>query len=678
MHNRQLQSHIDRSTPAPDAHDDQSPSRRRLEKLEKANSRLHDMLDDSAKQVSALQSTIRSGELSLRDVETRSHHEILDTLNSQEQSRRALLDSHKDAVAELATLKASLDKARRDRAKAEVELRDTKSDLGDMTVAREQEAQSRSQLLHQYTDLQIRLDAEASKLADVTSSLDMYKKRADEYFGKLEQAEIAVLKASRAEQFAKSQAQEADDACAHIMAERHKLDAALDDLQRHNQRLDERVEDLSTDLDAATQAKKRLQHELEDYRSQRAMDIEDKESSMEQTRKKYQAEFATLASELDLARHEKLYKQAEIARLREELDDLRSKWDDEVLNSSTWSKEKARLEATLADVAQSRLEAVNAHNEAQDKVVSLLSQVRSLRTSLDDVTSDRDLLQREKRGLEARLSEAKAGLDDLANKGESPLLRDAATMDKELLELRSTLAHQQDVAAAAVERMRRAEALSVEMQKDIAAERDAGTELQKQKALLEKSLNEAQLKLVDLETKGYSSASQDIKFLHKRIHELEGQLESKESEHAKSQRSTRNVDRVVKDLQGQIERKEKQNGQLSDDVGRMRDKVDKLLKTIDELQASESSNQLSARRAERELREEKEKSQRLERELRGWKGFQTAAASPVTGPAAVGSLRARGSDRWNPDAAAAAAAAVHVPRRKSSIGRTPSLTKGFL
>jgi myosin protein heavy chain len=272
-------------------------------------------------------------------------------------------------------------------------------------------------------------------------------------------------------------------------------------------------------LAAATQAKKRLQHELEDYRNQRAMEIEDKESSMEQTRKKYQAEFATLTNELDLAREERLFKQAEIARLREELDELRSKWDDEVLNSSTWSKEKARLESTLADVASSRDEAVNAHNEAQGKVVTLLSQVRTLRSSVDEITAERDHLLREKRNVEARLEEAKSGLEDLV-KGDSPSLRNAANMDKEILELRSHLAQQEDIAAAAVEKMRRAEALVTEVQKDVMVERENSIQLQQQKASLEKVLNEAQLKLVDLETKGYSSASQDVKFLHKRIQEV--------------------------------------------------------------------------------------------------------------------------------------------------------------
>jgi len=519
MQNRHLQSQLERSTPTPDYPDGESPSFRRVQKLEKVNSRLHELLDDSAKKVSALEKALRTGELSIRDIQTKSHEEILDLLNRQEESRRTLLHSHKDAVAELSDMKDHFEKMRHDRAKIEVDLRDARSDLQEMTIAREQEAASRNQLLQEFADIQIRLDAESSKLADVTASLNMYKSRADEYFSKLEQAEIAVLKANRAEQFARSQAKEAEEHYAEMASERKRLDATIEDLQQQNQRLEEKLEDMSTDLAAAMQAKKRLQHELEDYRSQRANDIEDKESSMEQMRKKYQAEFATLTKELDLTREEKLFKQAEITRLREELDELRSKWDDEVLNSSTWSKEKSRLETTLADVVASRDEAVNAHNDAQSKIVSLLSQVRALRSSVDEAVSERDSLLREKRSIEARLEEAKAGLEELAN-SESPSLRNAANSDREILELKAGLAQQEDIAAAAVEKMRRAEALVAEIQRDIVAEREGSVELQKQKAALEKSLSEIQIRVIDLETKGYSTASHDIKFLHKRIHEV--------------------------------------------------------------------------------------------------------------------------------------------------------------
>jgi myosin protein heavy chain len=195
--------------------------------------------------------------------------------------------------------------------------------------------------------------------------------------------------------------------------------------------------------------------------------------------------------------------------------------------------------------------------------------------------------------------------------------------------------------------------------------------------------------------------------------QLESQLEAQETAHSQSQRSVRNVDRTVKDLQSQIERRDKQNTHLQEDVDRLRDKCDKLLKTIDELQGEESSRELTARRAERELREEREKTLRLEREVEGLKGMrETRGGTPgpsgsvlgsVMGSimgrpgsragsgAGTGSVRRNGTWRTalgmgagasegGVAAGGEAGAFVDVPRRKSSIGkgRTPSLTKGFL
>ncbi|KAK2748895.1 hypothetical protein FQN57_007178 [Myotisia sp. PD_48] len=621
MHNRHLQGQVDRSTPVRDMWQDESPSVRRMQLLERENGRLHEKLDDSAKKVSALEKVVRSGELTLHDVQAKSHEELYDLLNSQEQSRRSLLQVHKSALSELTDAKTQFEKMKRSTSQLEIEVRDARSELKEFEILRDQEAANRNQLLQDFSDLQIRLDAETSKAADLSSSLSLYKSRADEYFNKLEQAEIAVLKASRAEQFAKSRAHEADETCAAIMAERTEMDNVIEDLQRQTQSYEERIEDLSADLDAALQARRRLQNELEDYRSQRAIDIEDKEASMEQTRKKYQMEFSTLTSEIEVERENVLHIREENTRLRDELEELRSKWDDEVLNSSTWAKEKSRMEMTLQDVSSSRDDAAKAHSEAQSKVVSLLSQVRTLRSSVDEVSAERDLLLKEKRTLETRLTEAGDRLEDLA-KGESPSMRNAAGMDRELLELKSQLAQQEDVSSAAVGKMRRAEALATEIQKEIVAERESSAQLFKEKAALEKQLKEAQLRCVDLETKGYSSASQDVRFLHKRIQELETQLDNHESKRNAEQKSVRNVDRTVKDLQSQIERRDKTNNQLTDDIAKSRDKIERLLKTIDELQTSDSNNQLQARRADRELREEREKSLRLERELEGWKALR--------------------------------------------------------
>lgn len=145
-----------------------------------------------------------------------------------------------------------------------------------------------------------------------------------------------------------------------------------------------------------------------------------------------------------------------------------------------------------------------------------------------------------------------------------------------------------------------------------------------------------------------------------------------EKERSQSQRTVRNVDRTVKDLQQQIERRDKINAQLQEDITRSRDKVEKLLKTIDELQSSDSTNQLSARRAERELREEREKALRLERELEGWKALRVEK----------GANSIRRSGQWRNGTPMGGelgdGPSIEIPKRKSSIGRQASMSKGFL
>ena len=132
--------------------------------------------------------------------------------------------------------------------------------------------------------------------------------------------------------------------------------------------------------------------------------------------------------------------------------------------------------------------------------------------------------------------------------------------------------------------------------------------------------------------------------------QLEHQLEVQEKTHSASLRSVRNVDRTVRDLESQLARRDKLASQLTDDIAKGRDKIERLLQTVDELQAEEAKSQLSARRAERDLREEREKALRLERELEGWKGLrmERGAGGKGGGSEWGGSMRghhaARGSE----------------------------------
>ena len=110
-------------------------------------------------------------------------------------------------------------------------------------------------------------------------------------------------------------------------------------------------------------------------------------------------------------------------------------------------------------------------------------------------------------------------------------------------------------------------------------------------------------------------------------------------------------------------------------MARFQEKVTKLLQTIDELQASESTSQLSARRADRELREEREKCLRLERELEGWKSLRMEKGSSM---GSIGRTGTSGTWRSSLGVTCEDESEIEVPKRKSSISRVPSMTKGFL
>ncbi len=115
--------------------------------------------------------------------------------------------------------------------------------------------------------------------------------------------------------------------------------------------------------------------------------------------------------------------------------------------------------------------------------------------------------------------------------------------------------------------------------------------------------------------------------------------------------------------------------------------------TIDELQSSESNNQLAAKRAERELRAEQERAAQLEREIESWKAMQTSlnksatmrssgwrsSPAPQALPPASSSngLPPAYSAEWSNESSATGAG-IDIPQRKSSLSRSMSLTKGFL
>ncbi|BFZ61595.1 class II myosin [Saitoella coloradoensis] len=586
-----------------------------IRRLELENARLHEILDESAK--SSASEDKDSSVLNVRDLHNKSMEELQETFTALAKSREAFAAAQRKTAAELKRAHDEVRALQAARDGLQTSLANVRSE---QTEVSQHDAVDRQAVLRELNELALRLENEESRNSELSADLDRHKKRADDFFGRLEEADSTVRKAIKSEAFAKEQWHNAEEALNTVQAERKLAEDATVDLQKQVRELEARIEDGAAESFDVQLVRQRLEQEIEDHRRVHTQELEDRDRQGEQTKKKYQRELSTLAGELESERNRIVALRAENRELRTHADEIQSKWDEDVINRNSWTHEKTRVETKVAELTKSLEDTAAAHREAQGNVINLLSEIRNLRSTLDEAESERFELQKEKRNLEHRLHDATTRLDSLAEGNSSA--RDAALRDKELIELRASISEQKDMASTAVDRMRKAEALAAQAFKDKESEREANVQLHKDLASLDKIVKELQLRLVDYETRPSTSGSGDARSLQSRVQELEKQLQEHEkyrNEHAKT---VRNTDRTVRDLQFQLSRSDKGKSQLESELSQQEKRIQNLTNDIQDLHTSENNAQLRAARAEREAREQHERCLRLERELERYKSRQ--------------------------------------------------------
>ena len=170
-----------------------------------------------------------------------------------------------------------------------------------------------------------------------------------------------------------------------------------------------------------------------------------------------------------------------MSRLREEkrklssqVDELQLRYDDEVFNGGAWRKEKDRLETKIADLNKAYESATGAQAEQQAQIVALHSQVRELRSVLNDAEADRTLLQKARRSLQAELDTIK---QDGVDSGTSGTELQKVILQRQDLE--RSLEEQRDRAKMAADRMKKAESFASECQMELGKIRVENSELDK-------------------------------------------------------------------------------------------------------------------------------------------------------------------------------------------------------
>ncbi|KAG5354398.1 Myosin type-2 heavy chain 1 [Yarrowia sp. C11] len=436
-------------------------------------------------------------------------------------------------------------------------------------------------------DMNFQLEAERSRNRDLQEDLQLYRQRAEEYYGKIESAEIAILKSSRAEEFAKQRCEEAESERSQLLAERQQAETALIELQAEVRGLENQLEDKEMEMATLRRSHKRLETE-------QGRGIEGSKSELAELTKTLAAETKNVST----LRHENMM-------LQQASDAMKRQRELERSEVKQWRDDHDRLAAQMHDLQQQAQADEKANSEAQKRVASLLSQVQNLRTTMDEITTDRDQLLKDKRALETRVSTMAVDLEGLLKShDEAPLSRSASQVSP--TQLRSAEKSAAD-ALATLERERKV------------------MQLQKQES--EKQAKELNLKVLDLESRLMTSGGGDTETLRKRVTQLEKELEEQQSEMLADLKSSRGGDRQARELRDQLDQRDQLVKRLQEESAKSEAKVSRLVAAVEKAQGSESQYQVVARRAERESRELREKSLRLEKDLENWKSRLEAYVS---------------------------------------------------
>jgi myosin protein heavy chain len=255
-----------------------------------------------------------------------------------EESRRALLALQRLSAAEI----SNLEKHWRN---MQSEVEDLRLRLEAEVAEKNDESSGRRKLAIELKDLQIKLDTEIAKTSDLTDSVALYKTKARTTLSKLEQVEIARIKAEKSEIDSKIQLKEVESSLADAISEKKQAEDRLAALEEQVRELTEKAGEAAQEISDLAIANKNLTDGMEQLSIRQKNEIEERETDTESIRTKYGKENKALLAELEMEKRSGVQLKDVNKDLERDLKKTYGKLDSELRSAASYKKEKERMEA---------------------------------------------------------------------------------------------------------------------------------------------------------------------------------------------------------------------------------------------------------------------------------------------------------------------------------------------
>jgi len=221
-------------TPTQSRRDSNDADLLELRRLQRENSRLHELADEQAERLSGSAAAKNSRE-------TRSPHSMLDSVKGLEQAKAKLSEQQHASIRELTRTRSELDRALASHRNTDREIKALKEKLDAEQAARQAEQKLHQQTIAELKNLKIRMEGNAGKMSEMEDLAKMHKSRTDDLQNRLEEAEIAAHNAMRSESYARGQLQEVEGALNAALSEQLKAEDTVISLQKELRTLEGKV-----------------------------------------------------------------------------------------------------------------------------------------------------------------------------------------------------------------------------------------------------------------------------------------------------------------------------------------------------------------------------------------------------------------------------------------------------
>ncbi|KAK6458816.1 P-loop containing nucleoside triphosphate hydrolase protein [Scheffersomyces xylosifermentans] len=523
-----------------------------------------------------------------------SRSESLSKVNFLKGSNQEFAQIYQDVTRTLKSTREELTSSKSEILRLKSLLRESEEELYDAKT--QNFKTSISDYENQLAKVTVKYDAISLKNSELLKNLELYKKRSEEYFDKLELAESAVVISKRHEEAAIHDMNEIKNSLRLAREEARASQIMIKDLRKKNAELEETIHDNNFNIESL----KGKYRETIDKLHYHTSNYDNKEKT-----DNYREEIRVLNKELDfkLETENALIKdnkklQLDLEDTAREKDALTEEYEEQV-------KRIEVLETELAEFTNKTRQLENEKVLNERKITNFTKQVQSLKDVMEDVTKQRDDLLDTKDKLEEEVLK-------LTHKLEATEVQLEQAKSEGLI-MKTHLENQRQESNDIKSELSQSKVASSNEVQDYQKLRKDHLVTKEENITLVKTNKELNAKVHDLEEKLYSN--EQLKFWENKVRILTNDLDQSHTKNFEDAKTIKNLQKQIKQLEIRVANESVLTKKYNDENFDFQNKVSHYKSTIDILQNEQSEKDLQIRTSERDIASLKENILILEKEV---------------------------------------------------------------